>query len=83
MLIHKKLLILIGIVCVSIFSLQNTYGHGVGYEVLPPVMLGGSNFIYIKGFAIPSLHFHSSFTSISRTGWLTDLPNRKGGGMTG
>ena len=40
MLVNKKLLILICISCVSIFSLQNTYGHGVGYEVLPPVMLG-------------------------------------------
>ena len=41
MLIQKKLLILICVVfSVSSFSLQNTYGHGLGYEVLPPVMLG-------------------------------------------
>ncbi len=39
--VQKKILIL---VCVGIFasslSVQNTYGHGLGYEVLPPVMLG-------------------------------------------
>ena len=41
MLFQKKLLILICVlVFASYFSLQNTYGHGLGYEVLPPVMLG-------------------------------------------
>ena len=41
MLNQKILLISICvIVFVSSFSLQNTYGHGLGYEVLPPVMLG-------------------------------------------
>ena len=39
MLFQKKILILI---CIGIFlsTLQNSYGHGVGYEVLPPVTLG-------------------------------------------
>ncbi len=41
MLIQKKLLVLICVAfSVSSFSLQNTYGHGLGYEVLPPVILG-------------------------------------------
>ena len=41
MFIQKKLLILICVVVsVSSFSLQNTYGHGLGYEVLPSVILG-------------------------------------------
>ncbi len=41
MLVQKKLLILICVgVAVSSFSLQDTYGHGLGYEVLPPVILG-------------------------------------------
>lgn len=41
MLIHKKLLVLIfiGIFAYSISS-QTAYGHGVGFEILPPVMLG-------------------------------------------
>ena len=41
MFIQKKLLIIICIgVFVCSFSLQNTYGHGLGYEVLPSVILG-------------------------------------------
>lgn len=41
MLVQKKLLILICIgVSASFFVVQNTYGHGLGYEVLPSVMLG-------------------------------------------
>ena len=41
MLFQKKILILICVsVSISSLSIQNTYGHGVGYEVLPPVMLG-------------------------------------------
>jgi hypothetical protein len=41
MLNQKILLILICIgISVSSFSLENIYGHGLGYEVLPPVMLG-------------------------------------------
>ena len=36
-----KLLISISIiVSTSFFSIQDTYGHGIGFEVLPPVMLG-------------------------------------------
>jgi hypothetical protein len=41
MLDQKILLISICvIVFASFFSLENIYGHGLGYEVLPPVMLG-------------------------------------------
>ena len=41
MLNQKELLLSICVlVFVSFFSIQNTYGHGLGYEVLPSVMLG-------------------------------------------
>jgi len=37
--LNQKILFISVCVIVS-FSLQNAYGHGLGYEVLPPVMLG-------------------------------------------
>jgi hypothetical protein len=38
---QKMLLISICVIIIaSSFTLQKTYGHGLGYEVLPPVMLG-------------------------------------------
>jgi len=41
MLIQKKLLIFIFTICVVLsFSIHDSFGHGLGFEVLPPVMLG-------------------------------------------
>ena len=41
MLIQKKLLIIIFIISVGLsFSIHDSFGHGLGFEVLPPVMLG-------------------------------------------
>ena len=41
MLIQKILIVVISlVVATSAFSVPNSYGHGLGYEVLPPVLLG-------------------------------------------
>lgn len=41
MLIQKKLLIIIFAIGVGLsFSIHDSFGHGLGFEVLPPVMLG-------------------------------------------
>ena len=41
MLIQKKLLIVIfTIIAITSFSTHDSFGHGLGFEVLPPVQLG-------------------------------------------
>jgi hypothetical protein len=40
MLVQKKILVILLIVATLPFFITDSYGHGVGYEVLPPVKLG-------------------------------------------